>query len=322
MLYIASVGSSSGRQKISNEDLCSINPELNSKVLEELGVKTRYSCFPLEVLAADSTPRQRDEKALCSPTDLGKQAVDSALKGTAISPEQFGLVLGYCHSPHQLAPSEGQRIADKLKLKIPSFDVGSSGADLLLHIYTLLSWKEEVVPEVSLCVAANSPTRHINYSEGIAGVLLSDQAAALVITKNLDYSPLFKVVECSYGLKNSFSYTEIPIYEHLSFSYPVPSAVIEEEVSFISSIKEKYKSQFSNFYYASSLPIPSLILEIAKKSNTQPLIEGLINEGCSLSTTPFSALYFELAKLQSNDGVILTSSGLGEKKGYTVLERL
>lgn len=100
-----------------------------------------------------------------SPTDLGVMAAQAAIAEAGISVEQIGLVIGDCSTPWQTTPSEGQRVADRLGLKVPAYDLGGGGI-VPQQLASLSRWRADRVPEYTLLISVSTPTSRINFRAG------------------------------------------------------------------------------------------------------------------------------------------------------------
>ncbi len=100
-----------------------------------------------------------------SPTDICLAAAKIAIAQAGISADQLGLVIGDCSTPWQTTPSEGQRVADRLGLKVPSYDIGGGGL-VPQHLASLSRWRIDRTPEYILLVSGSTPTSRINFEKG------------------------------------------------------------------------------------------------------------------------------------------------------------
>jgi 3-oxoacyl-[acyl-carrier-protein] synthase-3 len=161
------------------------------------GIQRRATVLPLEYIIATGNidPRAGAEATLFDPTDLGVIAAKQAIERAGILPEQIGMVIGESATPLETTPSEGQRVAGILGLRVPSFDVCGGFCSLILQLDALASWKAEVVPDYVLLVSSNAPTMRINYSSGVERVFFGDAASALVISPKHAGKLLLKSVQ-------------------------------------------------------------------------------------------------------------------------------
>ena len=185
MLNIIGAGCAYPETVIDNQLLGELNPaHKTAGVLERAGIETRRSILPLAYIreTGNGDSWQASKVALESPTDLAVRAARQAIERAGIAAEELGLVIGDCATAFQSAPSEGQRVAGRLGLKIPAYDVFSGQGPVCQHLDMLSSWKEEVLPDYILCISSNCPTYRLNYRRGLEGVYLGDAAAALVVS--------------------------------------------------------------------------------------------------------------------------------------------
>jgi len=117
-----------------------------------------------------------------SPTDLGLAAALAAIADAGITTEQIGLVIGDCGTPWQTCPAEGQRVADRLGVKVPAYDLAGGGI-ISQQIASLSRWRKDRVAEYALLVTTAVPTSRINFvTGGPERFHFGDAASACVVS--------------------------------------------------------------------------------------------------------------------------------------------
>lgn len=168
-------------------------------------IESRRSVLPADYLRLTKNQDIRIGQmvAAATPTSLGVQAVQHAIGRSNISLEDIALILGDSTSQLQLIPTEGQRIAGGLGLRIPAYDiVGATGA-FALHLQNVLHWKPARLPKIFASVSANAPTAFIDYSQGDAGAYLGDGAGAVILSASIPQG--LTVREVKYRLNSKVS---------------------------------------------------------------------------------------------------------------------
>lgn len=183
VLFVLGAGFYTPESKLSDQFLIDVGL---SNQPTEVVVKERRSTLPLSLLKEeknrDLVRSMRDATISCS--EMGERAARQALERAQIGVEQIGLVIADCVTPIETTPAESQRVAGRLGLKVPAYDIYSTNGICPVHFSILSKWKKERVPNYVLCVSTNAPTQRIDYSKGSEGWIFSDGAAACVVSLN------------------------------------------------------------------------------------------------------------------------------------------
>lgn len=188
MLHILGIGTAYPDTIITNEILVELSGgAISREALEGIGISTRSSVLPLDYLrATGNVDTKAGEKAMAqSPTDLAFKATAVALARAGLSAEQVGLIMGDACSPVETTPSEAQRLGARLNIKSNAYDVTTSGTALVLHLAMLDALHPEKLPDVIVCVSANTPTQQVNYRTGEGAPYFGDAATAIVVSPRL-----------------------------------------------------------------------------------------------------------------------------------------
>ena len=143
-----------------------------------------YTCLPTSYITSthNEIPKNTVEVVKEGATFLGHEAALGALREANLTPPDIGLVVAETSSQTQTIPGESQRIAEKLGLKVVSFDFSMSACSFVNYLKTLMSWKPERLPKYTLCVSVHTPTRFVDYKEGVERFILGDGAYAMIIS--------------------------------------------------------------------------------------------------------------------------------------------
>lgn len=185
-MFILGVGAAYPDVEVSDAFLASLGlvpSEWEAGVIARAGVCSRRVSLPLEYIQSTKNKVVLDGRpfATATPTSLGAAAARQALERAGISVEQVGLVLADTATPYQTCPSEAQRVAGALGLKVPAHDVVAGAGAIPFFIEMLSSWKPERLPDYVLCVSTNTPSQHGDYAgNALSAHLFGDGAAAFV----------------------------------------------------------------------------------------------------------------------------------------------
>jgi 3-oxoacyl-[acyl-carrier-protein] synthase III len=294
------------------------------EILEQTGIEARRTAMPLRYLRMTKNLDQRLAELVSqsSPTNLGVWATRMALSRAGLQADDIGLVLGDCSTPYQTTPSEGQRIAGELGLKIPSFDVSASVGALALHLETLGSWKVAKLPKYVLCVSTNTPTLDINYSVGGPSFYFGDGALAMIVTAtepgklsiedvSFNFEPdgreIFRFRGDSHiGLKSE---------EYLNYTEEKFSESLKNALSCVKGSPDQVK------VLASPLRMPHAFrtceeLGIAKEN----FWTNVPTKGHSLGSSLFSSLAERWEEMATGQKFVAPFAGAGLCHGYVVLK--
>ena len=186
MLQILGVGFATPKNKISNQLLLELNPNFKQAEFEsDTGVSSRFTALDLDYLVStkNSDLMLSFANIVESDLELAARAVHSAVALAGINLEDIGLVIGETSTPFQTIPSQAQRIAGSLGMKVKSYDILAGAASPSRHFATLAAWREEKLPDYILLVYSNLPSVFIDYSAVTSSLAcFSDGAAAIVIS--------------------------------------------------------------------------------------------------------------------------------------------
>jgi 3-oxoacyl-[acyl-carrier-protein] synthase III len=120
-----------------------------------------------------------------SPTTLGVAAVRQAAAEAGIPTESIGLCVASSLTPLQTTPSEGQRIAGQLGLKISAYDLPGGPAAWWVHLDTFTKFKGEKLPEYIACVYSDCPNHGIDSDAAEYTGIFGDLACAVILAPRI-----------------------------------------------------------------------------------------------------------------------------------------
>lgn len=185
MLYILGAGHSHAKTVITNKFLEDLDIGTNAQWIEEkIGIFERVSTLPLDYIriTRNKDPRQAREVAASDATDLAIEASHLAMKRAGISAAQVGLVLCNTCYPEFSAPTQAQRIAERLGVNAKSYDLMSACPAFALHLNHLNCLDESILPEYILCISTATLTQTVDYNQRSDGAIWGDGAAAWVVS--------------------------------------------------------------------------------------------------------------------------------------------
>lgn len=324
MLYILGIGAAAPQTTITNELLHELNPKLHT--FSGGPINERRSIVDLDILRAQKGGSSKETllNAKCSPTELGAEAARNALAASGITAESLGLVVGDCSTPVQTCPSEGQRVAGKLGVKVPSYDIlGSTGA-FLIHLDTIRRWKEEKISEYILGLTCHTPTHAIDYANSTAGYFFGDGAAAYVFS--VKHKAGYRVIDSDYTIDaKASSLALIEAQGHLRF----PESFISDHMlpsveRSLAHLKDVYGSQFSKSYFIGPQLDKRLSTDLAIGagfSSDKILTNNGKNGDCLGASAP-TILAETWNTVKPGSMVFIVQSGIGLDGGFAVLERV
>ena len=323
LLQITGLGSQFPETKINREVILNGFPELaKSSYFEALADAKRFSSLSAKYL--ESTANQdislAKSSSTSSPTDLGYEACMEAIEQAGISPEALGMLVGECPTPDEVTPSEAQRIALSMELKVKAYDCLAGSAAFCQTLSSLLNWKPERIPENYLWVSTGSFSQWINYSSGSAGLFFGDGAGAVCISSNGPGIFSVKVAEY-FGLESSNPGVELGINTPIEFN---PESFFEHLTA---SVEQCFQSAIPKLSSASQTKIllnPLLYLvweELTKRYELEP--DSCLNKNYQIvdciGASPVILLKDQYSQLKKGEEVLIVLSGFGTACGYAIL---
>jgi len=153
-------------------------------ILERVGIRERRTVLPLDYIrrTRNGDVRAGIEAAEFDNAETGARAARVALERAGLTPDAIGMVIsGGCGSDMAI-PADAARIAAKLGIAAPSFDLSSACSSFGTHLHTLSMMRPEALPDYVLIVSPENTTRHVSYSDRASCVLWGDGTAAAVVS--------------------------------------------------------------------------------------------------------------------------------------------
>lgn len=310
MLYILSAGDAYPEQVINTHDLFPT---------ADCVVEKRYCSLPLSYIKEthNASIKEAPKASLVNTTSLGVSAMEKALQEAAIAKEALGLVIGDTCTPCEFCPSEAQRIAGKLGLKIPAYDIIASSCSLSAQLKALLSWRPERVPSVTALVSSQTTSQVVDYSQK-ESLLFGDGASAVLVSterkSNLVVKSAFYALDTT---QHSFL-TSTP-YDHLSFGEIPSEEFVTKKVQKI--LDTLHPTGKSISLIVSPLFEDSTFKEVKKslKNSEVSLMSSFATTGDTFNAYAGSLLAREMKNVV--DQVLIVQFGSGFSFGGVLLEK-
>jgi 3-oxoacyl-[acyl-carrier-protein] synthase-3 len=185
VLHILGIGAAYPDTVISNDLLIQFGG-FDRAALERAGIGERRSVLPLDYLRETKNvdPKAGEKAMVRSPSDLALAATEVALARAGVPAGDIGLIVGEACSPVETTPSEAQRLGARLGIKANAYDVLTGANGLLLQLSMFDATRTEKLPDIIVCVSANTPTQQVDYRGGDGAIYLGDAAVAVVVSPN------------------------------------------------------------------------------------------------------------------------------------------
>lgn len=324
MLYLLGAGAAYPATSITNDFLEEVGSGVRAAWIDEnVGIRQRSSVMSLDYIRTSGNLDVVASAAAIqtSTTELGYRAALAAIERAGIKPEEIGLVIGESSTPIETTPSEGQRVANRLGLRCPAYDVFGSSGSFVLQLDTLMSWRPESLPEYILCVSANSPTTHVNYRQGNERIYFGDAGAAVVLSPRkegrLRINDTF--FACNPGLGDILC---IENFGHAEMREDLLSEFIEpktDEMLGRAIEGNKLKSSAVKFI-GTQLSVPMLDA-IGQRHGIMPVhqMRNVAERGYSFGSSAVSVLADSWDEIRSGDTIVVALSGAGFCFGFAHL---
>lgn len=325
VLYVLGVGAAAPDTVIDSDLLKRLNPSLDIGAVEgDLGIKTRRSALPRSYLegSAPHAPREAFKANVKTPTDLAYEAARAALDAAGIASEQLGLIVGDCPTPVETCPSEGQRLGSRLGIKVPAYDLIAAGGAFVAHLATMSRWKEDRCPEFMLGMTSAVVTHAIDYSQGIAGALFGDGAAAYLVSAR--HRGKLKLIDGAFTAEPRHS-RDVRIERYGSLR--IPASYVAEFVrpqirATLASLKDRYGALFgtAKFIGAQCDPAGSARSAIEAGFAEANLLDVGSTHGDMLGAGAPAVIAQAWNTLRKGERLFVVQSGLGIASGFLVFE--
>ena len=184
-LHLHGVGHFHPPNEITNHFLESLDIETSDDwIMDRVGIRSRRTGLPLDYIrdTKNRDPRAAIEVAEISNAEMGSRAAEMALARSGVGPDQIGMVIGGGCAPDFAIPAEAVRIASRLGITAPCFDLSSACTSFFAAVRMLSMMDATRLPDFVLVVASEAMTRTVDYSDRNTSVLWGDGSAAAVFS--------------------------------------------------------------------------------------------------------------------------------------------
>lgn len=323
MLYLHGIGCAYPETKIDSKLLDELGGGA-PKVAEfaQCGVEQRWSVLPVSYL---NETKNFDRKAgfLASKETirtLGAEAARRALIRASLEPQDIGLVVGDVSTPIETTPSEGQRVASQLGIKVPAYDVHGGPSAMALFSELLLNRKSEQLPDYVLCVTVNAPTHLINYSEDDARFVFGDGAAAWICSRTKPNKLSIREARCE-NVFGSTTIMDMDPWNGIALSSEFFGNGLEHHQRSVLDECLSSRDRTQIRFIGTQLHL-GIIERVAKECGLSPdqSWSSLTNYGFTLGTAPYSVLADNWDKLEVGTDIVVAMGAPGISFGHVVIE--
>ena len=323
MLHIAGVGFAYPKTQISNELLSQLSPNFMQALFEsDTAVKERFSALNLNYLLETKNSELTASFSNLSESDLelAGRAITSAVQHAGIELSDIGLVIGETSTPFQTIPSQSQRIAGSLGLKVKAYDILAGAASPALHLATLSSWREERLPEYILLIYSNLPTVFMNFAAITPNLARMSDAVAAVVVSTRVKGTMTVISASSKSDVSLASECVVDMFGPLQISNAAEE-IIESKLEVVGAeaLAKCPRGSKMNYFIPTQIP-PKAIRRLGANlgfAGDEILISRYGDSFSSAQFGPLSELWNHLA---TGDRIYMAMCGLGLQFGHVVLE--
>jgi 3-oxoacyl-[acyl-carrier-protein] synthase III len=292
-------------------------------------IVTRRSILKRDYLleTANKTLSESSRNSVISPTELGANALRSALNKASIDPSNVQTVLADTGTPMQTIPSEAQRVCGSMAMKYTSYDVIGIAAGMALHLEYLMMRKPETLPEYTAILSTNVPTACLHYSLCCKEArILGDASVCFILSPHEERG--YRVVDAvAYTKIDANQLCSLPVYKPISVSDANAYAdfIFEKSVYVLHEAIRKHKLASSKLKVFGPVPKGNASKKLAFQTKIfdERYYSTVGTHGDSLgSTTPLGFSCFTEIEDISYDDVLLIFAGAGLSYGYILLSKV
>lgn len=316
MLYLLGAGAAYPETTITNDFLEEVGAGVRaSAIREQFGIEQRSSILSLDYIRnTGNLDVVASTAAIQMPTtDLGYKAALQAIERAGIKAEEVGLVIGESSSPIETTPSEGQRVANRLGLRCPAYDVFGSSGSFVLQLDILMSWRPETLPDYILCVSSNSPTTHVNYREGDERVFFGDAGAAVILSPRKEGK--LRVTDTFFACNPGFSDLMcIENFGHAEMRADIVAEFIEPKTDeMLGRVIERNKAKASKLKFIGTQISVPMLDAIGQRHGIEPdhQLRNVAKRGYTFGSSAASVLADSWDEVRSGDALAVALSGAG-----------
>lgn len=184
-MYLHAVGAFHPESVLTNAFLEELGIDTSDAwIVDRVGIRTRHTVLPLDYIRETKNADLRAAAAaatVCN-AEAGARAARVALARAGLGPGDVKLVVSGGCAPDECIPAEASRVAERLGVDAPAFDVQSACSSFCVQLAMLEGMRPERLPDFVLLVNPESLTRSVDYRDRAACVLFGDCATAAVVS--------------------------------------------------------------------------------------------------------------------------------------------
>ena len=287
---------------------------------------SRASVLPSDYISIDgnSVPSRSKAIATETPTQLARRATNQALHRAAIQTDEIALVIGDTATPWETTPSEGQRVAGALDLKLPAYDIASAGCFLSTLAYALVSFRSDMLAHTILGISANAPTQAVNFRTDTPRFIFGDGAAAAVFSTQA--APGFKLLDARITCDPVLSdYLVVEHFGHIR----IDSRFISEFAygQTLQILKSECLKRLSNIS-SIALILPSILGDQAAAIaetlgfSSRQIFHNYASRGYLFGAASLSVMSDFWDEISKFEDVFIIECGAGASSGWVQLKRI
>ena len=311
-MYILGFGRASAKHTITTQTLQSEGISLSAGSPQSRSTIVQNKFF---TSAADRLSTSEENS-----TSLGCIAVQAACQASGIPVDALELMVGDCATPLQTTPSEGQRVAGTLGLKIPAYDIGGGAVANILHLDIVRKWRAGRLPAYSCFFSANAPTHAVDFHTPWSQFFADGASAAICSTV---HQGKFKVIDSEvFFSTDELSSLKIEKLGGLSItdSY-LTKTVAARSKKLLDAISRKYAAQIPGGFFINNQLTHR---ETRAEANAAGFADRHVfdfgdTQGDMLGATPFSILAAYQDSFPVGAYIFVIGAGIGSGYGYAVL---
>lgn len=183
--YLHGLGHSHPANEITNQFLEDLDIGTNDQwIMERVGIRSRRTVLSLDYIKTtrNADPRAAFEARTTTQAELAERAARMALQRAGIEPSAIGMVVSGNSAADFATPAEASRIAERLGIEAPSFDIASACTSYFVPLYLFSMMDPARLPEFILIATPETLTVTVDYRDRSAAVLWGDAATAAVVS--------------------------------------------------------------------------------------------------------------------------------------------
>lgn len=322
MLYIRAVGYAAPATQVTSQ----LFSRFGAAVSPWPEFLTRASVLPAEYISTDGNtiPARSKPIATETPTHLARRAAEQALRAADSQAEILALVIGDTVTPWETTPSEGQRVAGALDLKIPAFDLTSGGCFLSTLSYALGAFRAQALPQTILGISTNAPTQATNFRSDTARFICGDGAAAVLIASQATSG--FEIIDAAVYSDPTFA--DCLVVEHFGHLKLEPRFISEYVYNQTLEILRSKCLRRSSDTSSTALILPSILGDLGATIgeslgfSPRQIFNNFANRGYLFGASSLSVLSDFWDQLKRFSEVFIIECGAGASSGWAQLRRV